>query len=37
MLAYISNAKQKMISPISHHVLNQKSEILNELTSFPLL
>ncbi len=31
-----SNAEQKMILPISHHVLNQKSEALNGPT-FPSL
>ena len=36
MPAYISNAGQKMVSPISHHVLNQRFEALNGLTS-PLL
>src|SRR6266542_5237363 len=36
MPAYISNAGQKMVLPISHHVLNQRSEALNRLTP-PLL
>ncbi|RIA92108.1 hypothetical protein C1645_821189 [Glomus cerebriforme] len=31
-----SNAKQKMVSPISHYVLNQKSEVLNGPTPPPL-
>ena|SRR6266545_58459 len=32
MPAYISNVGQKMVSPISHHVLNQRSKALNGLT-----
>ncbi len=36
MLAYISNARQKIVSPISHYMLNQKSEALNGLTLFLL-
>jgi len=34
--AYISPARQEMVSPISHHVLNQRSEALNGPTP-PLL
>jgi len=30
--AYNSNAEQKIVLPISHHMLNQKSKVLNELT-----
>ena len=36
MPAYISNAGQKMVSSISHHVLNQRSEALNGPTPPPL-
>jgi hypothetical protein len=32
--AYILSARQEMVSPISHHVFNQKSEILNGPTLF---
>ncbi|PKC09362.1 hypothetical protein RhiirA5_415790 [Rhizophagus irregularis] len=35
--ACIINARQKMSLPISHHVLNQKSEALNGPISPPLL
>jgi hypothetical protein len=35
-LACILSTKQKMVSPISHHVFNQKSETLNRPTP-PLL
>ena len=34
--ACISPARQEMVSPISHHVFNQKSEALNGPTSPPL-
>jgi hypothetical protein len=34
--ACISNAGQKMVSPISYHVFNQKSEALNGPTPPPL-
>ncbi len=36
MPAYISNARQRMVLPISHHVLNQRSEALNRPTPPPL-
>src|SRR6266498_5523331 len=36
MPAYISNAGQKMVSSISHHVLNQRSEAPNGPTPPPL-
>ena len=36
-LAYISNTGQKMVSPIFHHILNQRFEILNGPTSLSLL
>src|SRR6266542_1413033 len=36
MPAYISNARQRMVSPISHYVLNQRSEALNRPTPPPL-
>src|SRR5436305_4260183 len=36
MPAYIFNAGQKIISPISHHVLNQRSKALNGPTPPPL-
>ena len=36
MSACNSNAGQKMVLPISHHVLNQRSEALNRLTPPPL-
>ena len=36
MPAYISNIRQKMVSSISHYVLNQRSEALNRLTPFSL-
>ena len=36
MPAYISNVGQRMVLPISHHVLNQRSEVLNRPTPPPL-
>ncbi len=36
MLACNSNAKQKMVLLISHHVLNQRSKALNGLIPLPL-
>ncbi|RIA89563.1 hypothetical protein C1645_824682 [Glomus cerebriforme] len=37
MSAYISNARQKIVSPISYHVLNQRSEALSGPTFLLLL
>src|SRR6266540_5973952 len=36
MPACNSNVRQKMVSLISHHVLNQRSKVLNRLTPSPL-
>ncbi len=36
MPACNSNVRQKMVSPISHHVLNQRSKALNGPTPPPL-